>query len=465
MTKRELHQKVNAFIKANESAIVRDLGRIIAKKSVNDPTTAAPGAPFGKGPRAALDETLAMAKDLGLATFDCDGYMGWAKVPGQSEGHLATIAHVDVVPEGEGWSTDPYKLHVKDGYLLGRGVMDDKGPMILSLYMAKFFAEQEELPRYGIRALVGCNEETGMTDIEYYLERQPMPLFCFTPDANFPVCYGEKGHRNMVFVSDVLGGNIVEFSGGIANNVVPDRATCLVKGDAAGLANTDGVSVETENSMVRLTAKGIGGHASMPEGTVNAIGLLVDYLLDHSLCTEAENSYLKLLKLLHHGTDGSGVGVACKDDLFDALTIIGGMVEMKDGRLRQYMDCRFPTAITGEKLRAALAAEAEKVGATLEADPSAEPFVTPKDSAPIQTLLGVYNEISGKNEQPFTMGGGTYARHFKSAASFGPEEPDEVIPDFVGTIHGANEGMSLKSILRALKIYILAMYELQQLDY
>lgn len=465
MANQELQLKVDAFIKENEDAIIRDIGRVVGKRSVEDLSAAGPGAPFGPGPRAALDEALAVAAELGLAVHDGDGYVGWAEVPGAQQGYLATIAHVDVVPEGDGWNTDPYTMSARDGWLLGRGVLDDKGPAVLSLYVAKFFAEQGTPLRYSIRALLGCNEETGMKDVEYYLAHQPQPLFCFTPDAGFPVGYGEKGHLNGVFVSPVLAGNILEFTGGIANNVIPDKATCLVKGNAAALQPTERVHVESENGAVRLRAQGVGGHASWPVDTVNAISLLVDYLLDNGLCTEEENETLRLLQRLHHGTDGSGVGVACKDEEFSPLTIIGGVIELKDGRLYQHTDSRFPTAITGERMEEILAAEAKKAGATFEVKSVAKPFLVPKDSGPIQALLRVYNEVSGKEEEPFTMGGGTYARHFANAASYGPEEAGVETPDFVGSIHGANEGVSRESLLRSLKIFILAMYELQQLEY
>lgn len=105
----------------------------------------------------------------------------------------------------------------KEGWLIGRGVSDDKGPALLTLYMAKFFKEYcdqtgETLP-YTLRVLLGCSEETGMTDVDYYLERNPMPAFCFTPDAEFPVGYGEKGNFGGVFVSQKLSGNLRDFAG------------------------------------------------------------------------------------------------------------------------------------------------------------------------------------------------------------------------------------------------------------
>lgn len=179
-----------------------------------------PNAPYGAGVRRALDAALEIAARMGLETGDCEGYMGYADVAGRSEKQLATIAHLDVVPAGNGWDSDPFGMIVKEGWAIGRGVADDKGPAIVTLYLAKFFREYcqatgETLP-YTLRILLGCSEETGMTDIDYYLEHYPMPAFCFTPDANFPVGYGEKGGFGGEFVSGKLSGSLVDFQGGVA---------------------------------------------------------------------------------------------------------------------------------------------------------------------------------------------------------------------------------------------------------
>ena len=188
-----LNQKIDAYIAENKEQLLRDIAALVAIDSVEG--TPEEGAPFGKGPRAALDKTLELAAGMGLATRNCENYMGYAELAGADpEKYLATICHVDVVPVGNGWTADPFKMRIQDGWLLGRGVSDDKGPMVVALYALKFLKEQGYELRYPIRALIGDNEETHMQDVEYYLKNYPAPVFCFTPDAEFPVCNGEKGH-------------------------------------------------------------------------------------------------------------------------------------------------------------------------------------------------------------------------------------------------------------------------------
>ena len=463
MTDAALRQAVDKFVQDNEQALLAHMKELVDINSVEGQP--APGKPFGEGPAAALDKALEIAAGMGLATRNCEGYMGWAEIAGETDTQIATITHLDVVPEGNGWTADPFDMQIRDGWVIGRGVADDKGPTVLCLYALKFLKEQGIPLRYTVRALLGTNEETGMGDVDYYLEHYPAPAFCFSPDASFPLCNGEKGGFNGEIVSQPLGeGNLVEFVGGVAHNVVPDRASCLVKADFARLQEREGITLEEENGMVRVRGWGKGGHAAHPQGTVNAIGLIVDYLLDNGLCTPAETAFLERLRKLHHHTDGSGVGIAATDEAFDPLTIIGGMIVLKDGCLRQDLDCRYPTSITAQEIEERLNAAFAGCG-KVEGASSRAPFYISDKAAPIQALLETYREVTGEQDaKSFTMGGGTYARHFPMAVSFGPEREDTVLPDFGGPMHGANEAAEISRLLEALKIYILSLIRLQEIE-
>ena len=456
---------IDAFVEENRDNILRDITRLVAVPSVEGAPE--PGAPFGPGPKAALAKALEIADELGLDTFNADSYIGWAETGRIADGQkfLATITHTDVVPEGNGWDADPYTVRVRDGWLLGRGVADDKGPSILCLYALKYLKDSGAALKYPVRALLGANEETNMHDVDYYAEHYPMPAFCFTPDAEFPVCNGEKGGFNGELVSPKFeNGIITAFEGGVAHNAVPDRASCTVQVGAGALVQTEGVTFEAgEGGATVIRGWGKSGHAAMPEGTVNAISLIVNCLLKSGVCTPQEEAYLNVLHTLHADTDGSALGIAADDGLFDPLTIIGGTIEMADGVIRQSFDCRYPTNTDPEKMTAAI----WKVcggAATLENVSSRVPFYIDADSPAIQTLINTYNDVTGEGKKPFTMGGGTYARHFPYAVSFGPEHTDIEIPSFAGPMHGANEGTPFEKLVEALKIYILALLRLQEIE-
>lgn len=469
----ELKSQVESYVDEVWENVVSDIDYLVQVESVEDTDHAQPGKPWGPAPFEALSRGLEIAQRLGLEAHNVDGYLGYADLPGESSKYLATIGHTDIVPLGTGWTFDPLHVTRKDGYLIGRGVLDDKGPFVLSLYAAHFFVRQvqksgKKLP-YTLRAMVGNNEETNMGDVEYYLEHYPEPEFLFTPDADFPLICGEKGRVGLSIVSGELGDDarILEFDGGTVSNAIPGVASVTVRADAASLACEPGtIQVnEVKPGVARIDATGKGGHASMPEGTVNAIGLLVDYLLRNNLCNEAERAFLEFEQKVFASTDGSSLGIAARDNIFDPLTSIGGTIRMKDGRLVQTMDVRYPTTTTGEFIAKAVQGLAQQGGATVRVDSDMVPFYTSPDSDSIKTLVSTYSEFTGEDAHAFTIGGGTYARHFKNACAFGPHDSRQQVPDWVGPEHGPDEGIAESQLKLALKIYIVSIARLMQLQY
>ena len=457
----QLSRDIDSYISENEKAIFHDIARVVAINSVEGQPL--PGMPFGEGPTKALNEGLAIARELGLNTVNCENYIGYAQL-GEGDGkYLATITHLDVVPVSDGWTQDPFTMWEKDGYIIGRGVMDDKGPSILCLYALKYLKERGIALRYPIRALLGANEETGMLDVDYYLKNYPAPAFCFSPDANFPLCNGEKGIYHGRMIAKVPMQNIVDIKGGLVSNAIADHAEAWVR--AAHVESEGRVTVEQQKSgLWHLTATGIGGHASMPEGTLSAIGVLVDFILDHALAGEQEAKFLQVVSLLNKAYDGSTLGVQADDGLFQPLTIIGGVIGVEDGKMVQTLDSRYPTNMSGEKIASIIR---ERFGDVLAVtvDRDAAPFYMSLDKPEVQACVDAYNEVTHEDARPYTIGGGTYARDFPNAVSFGPEHPERPMPAFCGPIHGVDEAASKQAFLEALKIYILALLKLEKLEF
>ena len=459
-----LRKDLERFASENEEAIFADIAKLVSFNSENAP--ALPGKPFGEGPAAALEAALEIARGMGLAAENCEGMIGYAQL-GEGgrdcEKYLATVTHLDVVPVGEGWSADPFTMREREGWIIGRGVMDDKGPSVLCLYALKYLKEKNIPLRYPVRALLGVNEEIGMKDVEYYLKNFPAPLFCFSPDANFPLCNGEKGIYHGKATATAPTENIVEFRGGFAANAIPDKAEALVR--AEKLESAGRVTAESAGEgLWRLTATGLGGHASLPEGTVNAIGELIRYLLENRVCRGEEEKFLRFLASIHAASDGSACGLAADDGLFKPLTVICGVIGIEDGRLYQTIDSRYPTNMSGEKIAAILSERAAGC-ATVTVGRDAPPFYMPLDKPEVQVCIKAYNEITGENARPYTIGGGTYARDFPNAVSFGPEHPERPAPAFAGPIHGVDEAACKAWFLEALKVYILALIELEKLEF
>ena len=77
---------------------------------------------------------------------------------------------MDVVPEGTGWEHEPYKCVLENGFLVGRGVADNKGAGMAALYALRFISEHGIKLEHPIEIYYGTAEETGMEDIEIYLQ-------------------------------------------------------------------------------------------------------------------------------------------------------------------------------------------------------------------------------------------------------------------------------------------------------
>lgn len=470
MADEELKSEALAYIDRVWEDIVSDISTLVAIRSVEDLQHAAPGMPYGPEPFRALETAVQIASRLGFDAHNCEGNIGYADIPGASPKQIAMIGHTDIVPEGTGWHYEPFTLTRKDGFLIGRGVLDDKGPTVLAFYAAKFFAERAERlgePNpYTLRVIIGSNEETEMRDVEWYIGHFEQPEFLFTPDADFPLICGEKGGYSATIRSGKIADVIVDFDGGTVGNAVAGEATALVRADAATLVPTDRIDVEDAGEgLVRLTAHGIGSHAAFPEGSINAIGLMVDYLLDNGLCSEEERRFLQFEKLIFDSYDGSTLGIKSEDQRLGALTCIGGTIRTNDGVFEQTIDSRYPESITGEKITATVGALAEQYGATLTCDLDMVPSYQSPDSDPIRTLVDTYNECTGNHGEAYCIGGGTYARHFKCSGAFGPNDPSVPMPDWIGAEHCADEGFSEEQFKRALLIYIISIARLMRLEF
>lgn len=471
----DVMENVEEYVDEVWEDVVADISALVAHLSVADASAAESGAPFGRPVRDALDCGLEIAKRLGYEVDDDEGYIGMADIRGERPEHIATIAHVDVVPAGPGWATDPYVMERREGWLLGRGVIDDKGPAVLSLYAGAYLLRRAITPRYTFRALLGCDEEVGMSDVHHYLEAHEQPLFLFTPDAEFPVCNAEKGCFGGTFVSGPIEGGVIEsWSGADATNAIPSESVCVLAVPASELpaprAHAERLTVEAlDDGRTRIFAQGIGGHASLPKGTVNAIALIVDYLQEVAdvkpeLLSEGERSYLDLLSIVHEGTAGEGLGIEAESGAFGPLTCNAGTIVVADGRISQTIDVRYPDSITCDEMSMVCRAHAARYGAEFVLGTTKEPFSTSAKSPAVQALLDTYRKVTGKHAEPFSMGGGTYARNFKSAVSFGPEDHDIELPEWAGSMHGPNEAASEALLRDALKMYILAILRLNELE-
>ncbi len=464
---KQLQEKLNKFVADNRQNIIDDISALVDIRSVAE-YGGDPAAPYGAGVQKAMHTAMALAEKAGLVPHDCEGHIAYAHT-GDEHDYIGIISHVDAVPEGDGWNTDPYKCVEREGWLLGRGTEDDKGPWVLALYAVRFLLENKLPLRYGIRMLIGCDEEVGMSDIDYYLKNYPAPRFTFSPDAEFPVGHGEKG----IFSADLTGSEplspvITELCGGVASNVVPDKAHVVLALPldtvvrAAG--KNDALSVSGGDGAVRVTANGIAGHAGSPYNARSAIVILCSFLCDSGFLSDSDRRQLSFIADCVRGHDGSAFGIECDDGIFMPLTCIGGTIKLADRLPVQNINIRYPTCIDGATLSERIGAVCAANGFSCGSIEDSAPHYIPADSPAIAALSAAFRAVTGRNDPPYVMSGGTYARHIPNAVAFGPVMPDAQKPDFVGAIHSKNEGLCIDSALEAVKVFAEALYNLQQTE-
>lgn len=470
---------IRTFIDDNWSSIEADLKSLVKIDSVRDENSASDDCLFGKGVQRALNHTLEICSRLGFSAHNGGGLYGYADMRdycASGERLYAIMSHVDVVELGEGWFESGFKLVEREGHLVGRGIIDDKGPAILSIYAMKFW--QEYVQSTGItlpinwRLIFGANEESGMRCADEYLARSTNPDFMFTPDSSFSVCYAEKGILHAELESIPFSSMpAIEISGGQSTNAVPSKATARIRLDALTcdeMRLTDppskDIRLEVDDGFLTITAQGRSAHASAPEGGVNAIAVLLKFIVENDLASdETQDYFCKLLELLSF-TDGSGVGIDSSDEHFGPLTVIGGKISTRatgsEVRYVQTIDIRYPSSTSREVVEDSFAKHFSGI-ANLVNISDAKPYLTSPDTFEFRALYDAFVEVSGITDcPPYTQGGGTYARKFEKAVSFGPLFPKREGPRWAGGVHCANEAIAIDDLKMALEIYIVAIGKL-----
>lgn len=150
-----MNEKINQLIDSYQEQFVEMLSRWLRVPSVKG--EAAPGAPFGKEVRDMLDVAMADCEAMGFPVRDFDGYACDATLGSDDQEKIAVLAHLDVVPAGDGWLTDPFEPVRVGDRLFARGSIDDKGPAVAALFAMKAIKEAGVPLKKSIRLIMGCD--------------------------------------------------------------------------------------------------------------------------------------------------------------------------------------------------------------------------------------------------------------------------------------------------------------------
>lgn len=466
---------LETYIENLRDDIIRETCNLINIESVSEETTNLE-IPFGQGCKDALDYTLKLGKNLGFKTKNIDNYCGYIEF-GKGEKLVGIIGHLDIVPSGDGWETPPFEATIKDGKIFGRGAIDDKGPVIASLYAMKAVKDNLKI-NSRIRLILGVNEEKDWKCINHYKEKEEKPSIGFSPDANFPCIYAEKGILTIFIKEDYSKYNNLPIK--ISNidcnnnaiNVVPKYCKVNLEIDASRInislissfldtyieEKQCNISYSILEDKIELISLGVQAHAAHPELGKNAISpmiILLNKLYNHF------NFNLNIFeffdKYIGNEFDGKSLNINISDES-GALTLNVGNFSINNNFLQIGLNLRIPVNTPIENITKLIT----KTNNTYELESlvtgTQAPLYVPKNNPLVETLTNLFNKANNSDLEPIAIGGGTYARAFENCVSFGANFPEDI-----DMCHQANEYVNIDKLILSSKIYAEAIYKLAKI--
>lgn len=461
-------------VEKRKDDLIRDAQELLHIKSVLDEENASPDAPLGKGVKDALEFMLKLGEKDGFTVKNTDNLAGHLEF-GEGRELLGILCHVDVVPAGDGWTSDPFAAEIRDGKIFARGALDDKGPTIAAYYAMKIVKELGLPLNKRVRMIIGTDEESDWRCVDHYFEVEEMPALGFAPDADFPIINAEKGIADFDFVQKKRKYEakqamikVLSFESGKRYNMVPDYSCAklhMLEGRPEELAGEftrtmTEYGLESqyhfEDGELRLEVKGISAHGMEPRNGKNAGLFLAEFLSKQSLDPAALAYFQFVSRYFFEDSRGVNLGVQYSDDITGDLTINVGKLSYTDedgGRLG--LNLRYPVTNKMEDTKVKLDERIQAEGFVIENFTDSKPHYVDENDFLIQTLKKVYQEQTGEKAELLAIGGGTYARSLKSGVAFGPLFPGR--PDIA---HQKDEYMIIEDLLKATAIYAQAIYEL-----
>lgn len=462
----------------NKGKLIKNLQELIKIPSVHEESSNQ-NEPFGKNTVRALNYILNLGQKLGFRTKNIDNYCGYIEF-GSGDELIGIVGHLDVVPKGENWTYPPFEAQIIDNKIYGRGSIDDKGPVMASLYAMKAVMDYCNKNSISInkrvRLILGLNEERDWKCIDYYKHHEEIPSIGFSPDADFPCIYTEKGLISPFLImnySDFLDKDIVLKNIDCNNNplnVVPKYCSCeIAVKNNINIKDVDNLikafaieynfNIETtilDNNNLKMISHGVQAHAAHPVLGVNAISRLIIVLdklfKNYNIIIPIFDLFTQYIGLDYNGNK---LDVNIPDESGE-LTLNVGKFYFKNNDLKIGLNLRVPINTKFEVIEnnfSSVCKEFDNV--YCEFTGKKAPLYVSKDSYLVKTLCKIYNEATDSNAEPIAIGGATYARAFDNFVSFGANLPGQK-----DMCHQVDEFISIDNLMLACRIYCKAIYEL-----
>lgn len=457
-----IKESINHYIDEHQEELISLIQDIITIRSVKD--TSLPNYPFGLGIGTCLDKVMQYASDLGFKTVNLDGYVAYAEY-GEGQEYIGIVGHLDVVSEGNGWTYPAYGAEIHEGILYGRGVLDNKSPILSCLFAMKTLMDLGCKLSYKVRIIFGTDEESGFNDIPYYLKKELPPLMGFTPDCKYPVVYGENG----VFrasISQMLSNHsaliLKGIQGEFASSFVPDFCGLIFHVndntiDIADLLHEYTGDWFLEDNQLILSCEGKKAPANNPYLGDNAIINMLLSLPSKFLEKTNIKEFTSIVNNYCSDIYAKNLGIGFHDEQFGDLMMTVYNLYLDNNQLILCFTVRYPINCLIESRLEQCRTIFQSFNFILMVYMPAIHFSL--DHPMIKVLSDAYYDMTGLDSTPTTTTGGTYAKIMPNIVAFGPSFPGER-----GIAHNKDEYMSVNHIILNTKIYAYSIYKLANIN-
>lgn len=406
---------------------------------------------------------------------------------GEGKDLIGIVGHLDVVPaKEEDWSFSPFIPTIHNNKIYGRGAIDDKGPVIASLYAMKavmdYYKEKNLKFNKRIRLIVGLNEEKDWKCIEYYKKHEEIPIMGFSPDSDFPCIYAEKAVLSLL-LSDKISNININSKNNFTNNISPivienidsnQNAINVVPKFCSIILNIKNSKImpniinttrklidkykydidlyKIDENHLKLSSYGTASHSAHPELGNNSITKLIvllnELFISFNISFPLFNDFCKYI-----GDDYLATNLNLNiEDESGHLTLNTSQLFIKDNKVNIGINLRIPVhtnpEVVVEQFKNCFNCEVS----ILRLQPA---LYIKKENKLIQKLCKVFNETCNTNLEPIAIGGATYARAFNNFVCFGMNFPKDK-----DMCHQVDEFIEINKLLLATNIYANAIHSL-----
>ncbi|MCQ2795478.1 MAG: Sapep family Mn(2+)-dependent dipeptidase [Bacilli bacterium] len=411
--------------------LIKELDHLVAIPSFKDKKTMSKTYPYGKS----IDDVLKAFAKFGKANkFKTELTNRYVELSVGNKGPIVEVfAHLDVVP----MASNIYQMKKVGNKLMGRGVADDKGPLLAATYAVIALRNNNLIQNAQVKIFAGGDEECGESCIRNYIKTHPSPKFGFTPDSKFPLVYGEKGIGNITLTKNIKFKNIISIEGGNAANTVISECTFKVN-NIKEIKNKIKASHKIKGN--EITFIGVAAHGSRPELGKNAflIGLKELGKINHDqTMTRLADSFLDY--------SGKKLGVYIKGKHLGPTVYNVGIVNYQNNVLTLKINYRYPE---NYKVNAMVKKLASNFDFKVVHQEASGFLLYDLKSPLVSALMKAYVSETKDKTKPVISGGGTYAKEVKNTVAFGAEP---VNADY--KMHETDEFIPIKDLENAMALY------------